>query len=78
MCSLSAMCLERGKVVVGLDWFAFELPMNLADLLQCGRKAVEATLNAGLRGKLGRLTPAHREFLRGLNRFLVTNTTFEV
>jgi hypothetical protein len=78
---LDVISEDRGKMVVGLDgknWFAFELPMNLADLLQCGRKAVEATLNAGLRGRLGRLTPAHREFLRGLNRFLVTNTTFEV
>ena len=71
------LCADKGKVVIGLDsknWFAFEVSMNLADLLQCGRQALHSTLNAGLKGRLGRLTPAHREFLRGLNRFLVANT----
>ena len=71
---------DAGKVVIGLDgknWFAFEVSVNLADLLQCGRKAVSATINTGLTGKLGKLTPAHREFLRGLNRFLIANTSFD-
>ena len=72
---------DSGKVVIGLDgknWFAFEVLINLSDLLQCGRRAVETTLTAGLRGRLDRrLTPAHREFLRGMNKFLVTNTTFD-
>ena len=70
---------DAGKAVIGLDgknWFAFEVPMNLADLLQCGRRAVSGTVSAGLRGRLGRLTPAHREFLAGMNRFLIANTHF--
>ena len=72
---------DKGKVVVGLDgknWFSFEISMNLADLLQCGRLAVGATINAGLRGQLGRLTSAHREFIRALNRFLLSNTSFDI
>ena len=70
---------DEGRAVIGLDrknWFAFDVPMNLADLLSCARQAVSATLNAGLKGKLGRVSPAHREFLAGLNRFLIANTNF--
>lgn len=65
--------------MIGLDgknWFAFDVPINLADLLSCARRAVSVTLNTGLKGKLGRLSPAHREFLAGLNRFLIANTNF--
>ena len=71
---------EGGKVVMGLEgknWFAFELPATLAHLLSCGRGGVEVTLAAGLSGRLGRLSPGHREFLCGLNTFLVNNTSFD-
>ena len=80
-CNCLTLFADKGKVVVGLDgknWFSFEVSMNLADLLQCGRLAVGATINAGLRGQLGRLTSAHREFIRALNRFLLSNTSFDI
>ena len=60
----------------GKNWFAFEVPINVADLLQCGRQAIDNTLSAGLRGRR-QLTAAHRNFLRGLNTFLVNNTSFQ-
>ena len=80
---LAALQWPRLTYHVSLDsnfvlQFSFEVSMNLADLLQCGRLAVGATINAGLRGQLGRLTSAHREFIRALNRFLLSNTSFDI
>ena len=67
-------------MVIGLDdkdWFAFEISANLAGLLRCVRQAVETSLTSGLTGRLGTLSPPHREFLSQLNTFLTENTIFD-
>lgn len=54
------------------DWFAFEMPLNLADLLQCAREAVSVVLDSGLTGQMGKLPDEQLQFLEGLNKFLDT------
>ena len=60
----------------GKDWFAFKISANLAGLLRCVRQALETSLTSGLTGRLGTLSPPHREFLSQLNTF-TENTTFD-